>query len=133
MTQDPGLKVAPGSEVATRIALLLCTDEEVHDLADSWLTAAGMHVISVSTGQEATRQILDKQIDLLVLDTLPIYLPGFSIMLTLKEERQHFHVILIPRLDEKPEVGIARISGVDAVLVRPLSRAKLFSVVDAFG
>jgi DNA-binding response OmpR family regulator len=130
MTKGPEPIVDPGSEIATRLALLLCTDEEIHDLADSWLTASGMRVISVSTGQEATRQILDEQIELLVLDTLPIYLPGLSSLLTLKEKRRHFHVILIPRLDEKPEVGIARISGVDAVLVRPLSRAKLLSVVD---
>ena len=95
--------------------------------------SAGLRVISVSTGQDATKQILDEQIELLVLDTLPIYLPGLSSLLALKEQMQNFHVILIPRLGEKPEVGIARISGVDAVLVRPLSKAKLLSVVDSLG
>ena len=133
MTQDTATIVGPGSNVATRLALLLCTDAEVHDLADSWLTAAGMRVISVSTGQDATRQILDEQIELLVLDTLPIYLPGLASLLALKEKRQNFHVVLIARLDEEPEIGIARISGVDAVLARPLSKAKLLSVVDALG
>ena len=83
----------------------MCADEEVHDLADSWLTAAGMRVISVSTGQDATRQVLDEQIELLVLDTLPIYLPGLPSLQKLKEERAHLHVILIPRFDEKPEAG----------------------------
>jgi hypothetical protein len=38
-----------GSKVATRLALLLCTDEEVHDLAEFWLTAAGMRVTSASS------------------------------------------------------------------------------------
>jgi len=66
-------------------------------------------------------------------DTLPIYLPGLPSLQELKEGRQHLPVILIPRLDEKPAVGIARISGVDAVFVRPLSKAKLLSVVGAFG
>jgi DNA-binding response OmpR family regulator len=122
-----------GSKVGTRRALLVCTDEEVHDLAESWLTAAGMGVISASTVQDATRQILDKRVELLVLDALPIYLPGLPSLLKIKQERQHFHVILIPKLDEKPQIGVARISGVDAVLVRPLSKGKLLSVVDALG
>ena len=135
MTQSPGTTVDARSKVATRLALLLCTDEEVHDLAESWLTAAGMRVISVSTSaaQDAARQIMNERIELLVLDTLPIYLPGLPSLQELKEGRQHLHVILIPRLDEKPEVGIARISGVDTVLVRPLSKAKLLSVVGAIG
>jgi DNA-binding response OmpR family regulator len=133
MTQDRGLKVAPGSKIATRLALLLCTNEEVHDLADSWLAAAGMRVISVSTGQDATKWILEEPIELLVLDTLPIYLPGLLSLLALKEQIQNFHVILIPRLGENHEVGIARVSGVDVVLVRPLSKAKLLSVVDSLG
>jgi hypothetical protein len=51
----------------------------------------------------------------------------------LKEKTQHLHVILIPRIDEKPDVGIAHISGVDAVLVRPVSKAKFLSVVDSLG
>jgi DNA-binding response OmpR family regulator len=130
MNQGPGTTLDTGFKVARRLVLLLCSDEEVHDLAESWLTAAGMRVISASV-QDATRQILDERVELLVLDTLPIYLPGLPSLLKIKEERQHFHAILIPKLDEKPEIGIARISGVDAILARPLSRAKLLSVVDA--
>ena len=133
MTQDSELKVGIRSEVATRHALLLCADEEVHDLANSWLTTAGMRVISVSTGEDATTQILGGRIDLLVLDTHPIYSPGLSSLLALKEKMHHLRVILIPRLDEKAEVGIARISGVDEVLVRPVSKAKFLSVVDSLG
>ena len=77
--------------------------------------------------------MLDERIELLVLDTLPIYVPGLPSLLKLKEENQRLHVILIPRLDEKSEIGIARISGVDAVLARPLSKVKLLSVVDGLG
>ena len=133
MNQGPGTSLDTGSKVARRLVLLLCTDEEVHDLAESWLTAAGMRVISASSAEDARRQMLDEPIELLVLDTLPIYLPGLPGLLKLKEENQHLHVILIPRLDEKPEIGIARISGVDAVLVRPLTKVKLLSVVDELG
>jgi DNA-binding response OmpR family regulator len=133
MSEDPRTTVDVASKIATRLALLLCTDGEVHDLAECWLAAAGMHVISASSAQEATRRIVEERIDVLVLDTLPIYLPGLPSLLELKQERPHFHVILISRLDEKPEVSIARISGVDAVLDRPLTRAKLLSVVDGLG
>jgi DNA-binding response OmpR family regulator len=133
MNQAPGTTVDTGSKFGTRLALLLCTDEEVHDLAESWLTAAGMDVISASSVQDATRRILEDRIEVLVLDTLPIYLPGLASLLELKQGRPHFHVILIPRLDEKPEIGIARISGVDAVLARPLTKVKLLSVVNGLG
>jgi DNA-binding NtrC family response regulator len=130
MSKDPGTTVDVGLRAATRLVLLLCTDEEVHDLAESWLAGAGMHVISTSSAQEATKRILEDRIEVLVLDTLPIYLPGLPSLLELKHGRPHFHVILIPRLDEKPEIGIARISGVDVVLARPLTKVKLLSVVD---
>jgi DNA-binding response OmpR family regulator len=133
MSQDRAATVDMGSKVATRLALLLCTDEEVHGLAEFWLTSAGMRVTSASSAEDARRQMLDEPIELLVLDTLPIYLPGLPGLLKLKQENRHLHVILIPRLGEKPESGIARISGVDAVLDRPLTKVKLLSVVDGLG
>lgn len=133
MTPNPEATADAKSNVATRLALLLCTEDEVHDLADSWLTEAGMRVISASTGPDAAKQISENRIELLVLDTLPIYVPGLPSLQALKGERPRLHVILIPRLDEKPEPGIARISGIDATLVRPLSKSKLLSVVDALG
>ena len=119
--------------VATRLALLLCADEEVHDLANSWLRAAGIRVLSAPTAQDAANRLLNERFELLVLDELPIYSPRLPSLLNLKEEMPHLRIILIPRFGEKPEVGIARISGVDAVLVRPLSKAKLLSVVGTFG
>ena len=89
--------------------------------------------ISASSAQDALRRILDERVELLVLDTLPIYVQGLPSLLELKQGREYFHVILIPGLAETPQVGVARISGVDAVLVRPLSKFKLLSVIDALG
>jgi len=66
---------------------------------------------------------------LLVLDTQPIYVPGLSGLRKLKDEQPGLRVIMIPRIDEPPEAGLARISGVDAVLLRAASKAKLLSVV----
>jgi hypothetical protein len=72
---------------------------------------------------------VDRRVELLVLDTLPIYLPELPSLRKLKEERPWLRVVLITRVDEQPEVGLARISAVDSVLPRPLSKAKLLSVV----
>lgn len=88
-----------------------------------------MSTISASGVDDAMERIAARQIDLLVLDTLPIYIPGLPSLRKLKDEQPPLRVILIPRLDERPEVALARISGVDAVLLRPVSRAKLLSVV----
>ena len=88
-----------------------------------------MSAISASGVDDAVKRIADVRIDLLVLDTLPIYIPGLPSLRKLKEEQPPLRVILIPRIDERPEVGLARISGVDAVLLRPVSKAKLLSVV----
>jgi DNA-binding response OmpR family regulator len=115
--------------MALHLALLLCTDDEVHDMAASWLAEGGMSAISASGVDDAVKRIADVRIDLLVLDTLPIYIPGLPSLRKLKEEQPPLRVILIPRIDERPEVGLARISGVDAVLLRPVSKAKLLSVV----
>jgi DNA-binding response OmpR family regulator len=129
MTQDQARRVEPGLKVATRHALMLCADEEIHDLVEHWLTAAGIHASSASDPKSVANRILEEAVELLVLDTLPIYLQGLPSLRRLKEERPSLRVILIPRLDEKPEVGIAHISGVDAVLARPLSKTKLLSAV----
>ena len=115
--------------MASRLALLLCADEEVHDLAASWLGEGGMRAISAHGVDEALRQIAAERIDLLVLDTQPIYMPGLPSLRKLKDEQPDLRVIMIPRIDEPPEVGLARISGVDAVLLRPVSKAKLLSAV----
>ena len=93
-------------------ALVLCADQ-VHDLAESWLTEAGLSVISTSTGQDAEKQLLEHPVDLLVLDTLPIYTPDLPSLRKLKDELPSLRVILIPHHDEQPEVGLARICGVD--------------------
>ena len=133
MTQILRSTVDAESQSATGVALLLCMDAEVHDLADAWLRMAGIRVISASSAQDALRRILDERVELLVLDTLPIYVQGLPSLLALKQGRKYFHVILIPGLAETPQVGVARIAGVDAVLVRPLSKSKLLSVIDALG
>lgn len=130
MTKDQARRVEPGRKVATRRALMLCADEEIHDLVAFWLTAAGIQVSSASDPKDAANRILEEEIELLVLDMLPIYLQGLPSLRRLKEEKPSLRVILIPRFDEKPEIGIARISGVDAVLARPLSKAKLLSAAD---
>ena len=133
VTQDPELTAPPQSKATTHLALLLCADEEVHDLANSWLTAAGIRVLSAPTAQDAANWLLNEHFELLVLDELPIYSPRLPSLLELKEKMPYLRIILIPRFGQKPEVGIARISGVDAVLVRPLCKTKLLSVVGAFG
>ena len=115
--------------MARRLVLLLCNDDEVHDLAASWLAEGGMRAISAHGVDEALRQIAAERIDLLVLDTQPIYLPGLPGLRKLKDEQPGLRVIMIPRIDEPPEAGLARISGVDAVLLRAASKAKLLSVV----
>ena len=88
-----------------------------------------MRAISAHGVDEALRQIAAERIDLLVLDTQPIYLPGLPGLRKFKDEQPVLRVIMIPRSDEPPEVGLARISGVDAVLLRPVSKAKLLSAV----
>ena len=132
MAQKPRTTAGRGLMIGPRLALLLCADQEVHDLAESWLTEAGLGVVSTSTSQDAQKQILDRHVELLVLDTLPIYTPDLPSLQKLKDESPGLRVILIPRLDERPEVGLARICGVDTVLLRPVSKVKLLSVVAGF-
>ena len=130
MAQDLAGRVSREPNGSPRLALLLCADEEVRDLAGFWLTGAGLRVISAGDGGEAGQQILDKPVAVLVIDTLPIYLPGLPSLRELKE-RRNLRVVFIPQYDEKPEAGVARIAGVDAVLARPLRKEMLLSALNA--
>ena len=112
-----------------RSALLLCADEEVHDLIEGWLVKAGINVISANDEKNAERVILDQPIDFLIIDSSPIYLPDLPSLRVLKEKSRNLRVILAPTHAERLDVGVARISGVDAVLTRPLRRVALLSAL----
>jgi DNA-binding response OmpR family regulator len=109
-------------------ALLLCGDEEIHDLAEHWLTTAGMRVVTAHNGKQAEKLISDAKIEVLVVDCLPIYVPDLPDLHRLKEGRK-LCIVMIPRVDQKAEVGLARISGIDAILERPLHKEALLTAL----
>jgi DNA-binding response OmpR family regulator len=114
-----------------RSALLLCADEEVHDLVETWLMKVGVNVISADDGKNAESVISDQPIDFLIIDSPPIFLPDLPSLRLLKQKSRNLRVILVPTQGEIPDVSVARISGVDAVLTRPLRRAALLSALEA--
>jgi hypothetical protein len=93
MAQYPAKMDDAGPETAGRLALLICADEENHDLAVSWLTERGMSAISAAAVDDAPRQIVDRRVELLVPDTLLIYLPRLPSLRRLKEERLSLRVV----------------------------------------
>jgi DNA-binding NtrC family response regulator len=114
----------------SRVALLLCKDEEVHDLAECWLRTAGLNVISALDERCLQAILFQKSVDFLILDRLPLYGTELPSLRSLKKESPGLRILLIPSLAEHPELGIARISGVDAVLSRPMRRAALLSALN---
>jgi DNA-binding response OmpR family regulator len=116
--------------MAARVALLLCNDEEVHDLAGTWLTRAGLNVISARDGKSAVSTVAGQSVDILIIDALPISLSDFPSLRSLKQQFRKLRVLLIPSLNQDLDVGLARISGVDAVLARPMSRSALLSALN---
>jgi DNA-binding response OmpR family regulator len=110
------------------LALLLCPDEEVHDLLEGWLSAAGFEVATVESGAEAGAQVQSRSAKLLVLDALPTRFGNLPSLRGLKQSRA-FHVVLVPRIGETAEAGLAYVAGVDVVLRRPLTRSALLSAL----
>ena len=75
MAQYSGKMDDAGPETAGRLALLLCADEEFMTWRLPGSRKGEMSAISASAVDDTMRQIVDRRVELLVLDTLPIYLP----------------------------------------------------------
>lgn len=84
---------------------------------------AGVEVVEASSGPEVVEMVLDDPPDLVVVDLQMGNMGGMAVCLELRLEESYLdipHVPVLMLLDRRPDVFLARRSGAEGWLVKPL-------------
>jgi DNA-binding NarL/FixJ family response regulator len=87
-----------------------------------------LEVLEAATGQEAVRVAVDEEADLAILDLQIASMGGIAVsaeLRNLESTGDADHVATLLLLDRRPDVFLARRSGVEGFLVKPIEPAKL--------
>lgn len=111
--------------------LAIDDDPTVHDLLRRHLEADGFQVLSALNGEEGVAAARDRQPDIITLDVLMPHIDGWSILNTLKRDRElmDIPVVMLTIVDDK---SLGFTLGASEYLVKPVSKAQLLSVVERF-
>jgi CheY-like chemotaxis protein len=91
-------------------------------------------VIEASSGPEALQFALDEELDLAILDLQIAAMGAVAIASELRNQESYGeldHVAVLMLLDRRPDVFLARRSGVEGFVVKPIEPAKLRRAVRA--
>ncbi len=83
----------------------------------------GLEVVEASSGPEVVQMVLDDPPDLVVVDLQMGNMGGMAVCLELRLEESYLdipHVPVLMLLDRRPDVFLARRSGAEGWLVKPL-------------
>jgi DNA-binding response OmpR family regulator len=108
--------------------VIVCAEESARDVIAHWLTLNGMKAVVAADGYEAARALRQGCRWLVTDRVLPPW-PGLDQFLSLRSRYPELGIIFI----EGPNVHdtiLARVTGADVTLARPLTRR---AVIDAFG
>ena len=97
------------------------------DLA-SVTAAPAVEVVEASSGPEVVRMVLDDPPDLVVVDMQMGNMGGMAVCLELRLEESYRdipHVPVLMLLDRRPDVFLARRSGAEGWLVKPLDPLRI--------
>ena len=93
---------------------------------------AGHHVIECTTGDDALRQVIDDQPDLVILDLVLPGLSGWEVARTIKKDQRTSRIPVL-LVTAYPHHASDRWSGdgdCDALLVKPVDPRRLLAEVD---
>lgn len=119
----------------TRRTILIATDaDEVFDEVDAALGDATTAVVRVRAGREVLPSVLELEPDLVVLDLQIGNMGGVATCLGLRNEESFSRIApqnVLILLDRTADVFIARRSGADGWLVKPINPLRLRRAADA--
>src|SRR5579859_1956560 len=137
-THPPGSRRPPGSDgtqgqqqatVEAVPNILIASDGAwLHDKIRSMLAGAGTSMTAVWAGVEVLGAVCDDEIDLVILDLQIGSMGGMATCLDLRLEEgagRAPHVPVLMLLDRRADVFLARRSGADGWLVKPLDPIRL--------
>ncbi|HLK44792.1 MAG TPA: response regulator [Acidimicrobiales bacterium] len=100
----------------------------------STIEGPGLEVLEASTGPDAVRTAVDREVDLAILDLQIASMGGIAITTELRNlesgnQAEHVRVLLL--VDRRPDVFLARRAGAEGFCVKPLEPARLRRAVRA--
>jgi DNA-binding response OmpR family regulator len=98
------------------------------------LEGPDLEVLEASTGPECLAMLHGHEIDLAVVDMQVANMGGMAICLELRHEESYGaadHVAVLMLLDRRPDVFLARRSGAEGFLLKPLDPSRLRRAVAA--
>ncbi len=93
-----------------------------------------IEVTEVSSGPEVIRAVAEGGIDMVIVDLQMANMGGMAVCLELRLEESYVdidHVAVLMLLDRRPDVFLARRSGAEGWLVKPLDPLRLRRAVEA--
>jgi DNA-binding response OmpR family regulator len=93
-----------------------------------------IEIIEAASGPEAVTRSRDEDVDLAILDLQIGSMGAMAICLELRHEESYgaaFHVPVLMLLDRRPDVFLARRSGAEGFLVKPIEPSRLRRAVRA--
>ena len=91
-------------------------------------------VVEVSSGPQAIEVVVNQEVDLLVVDIQMSNMGGMAVCMELRLEASYGklpHVPVLMLLDRRPDVFLARRSGAEGWLVKPLDPRRLRRAMNA--
>jgi len=113
--------------------LVVDDDRNNRELLGIILEREGYRVSAAESGEMALLTIAAELPDLVLLDVLMSGIDGYEVAAQLKgaAETRHVPVVLLTGLDDSASRQRLKSSGADALLVKPIDRAKLCTQVRA--
>lgn len=113
-----------------RRILIIDDDQELCELLHDYLSAEGLDIASVHTGDIGAQAALEQDIDLVILDVMLPHLNGFDVLRAIRKESQVPVIMLTARGEEVDRI-VGLELGADDYLPKPFNPRELLARIRA--
>jgi Response regulators consisting of a CheY-like receiver domain and a winged-helix DNA-binding domain len=114
-----------------RQIMVVDDDERITSMLRRSLTFEGYEVISASNGQDALKQLMAKEPDLLILDVMMPYVDGWEVCRRLRQAGSTLPILMLTAKDDVKDRVKGLDIGADDYLVKPFALEELLARVRA--
>jgi len=114
-----------------RQIMVVDDDEKITSMLRRSLTFEGYEVISAANGQDALRQLMEKEPDLLILDVMMPYVDGWEVCRRLRQAGSTLPILMLTAKDDVKDRVKGLDIGADDYLVKPFALEELLARVRA--
>jgi len=114
-----------------RQIMVVDDDEKITSMLRRSLTFEGYEVISASNGQDALKQLMTKEPDLLILDVMMPYVDGWEVCRRLRQAGSSLPILMLTAKDDVKDRVKGLDIGADDYLVKPFALEELLARVRA--